>query len=421
MASFTAAATSYATHGQPMIPFYIFYSMFGFQRTGDQLWAAADQMSRGFVLGATAGRTTLNGEGLQHEDGPQPPARDDGPALPGVRRRLRVRARSHHRRWPAPHVRREREHLLLHHAPERELRDAAHARGANPGFWAGLYRFRPAEKRLDRHVQLFGSGSHPALGARAQKLLAERFGVSSDVWSVTSYQTCAPTRSLASAGIVCTRTRSSACRSSSGAAGVEGPFITASDYMKSLGDLIARWCPAHRAARHRRLRHERLARGPAPPLRGRRGERVIAALDGLGSRARPAPTRSREPFASWASIQARSNPRRSDAELARDRRFDGGVGGQVRHQRCARTRVEPHGSVAYAYPRRFFAHLRGSGQLGGPRAVAIGGDLRPSTGRIVTAVAKAASDAGLAVVHGGRVPSPALALYGQAQGCPRSW
>src|SRR4029450_7046548 len=69
VASFTAAGTSYATHGEPMIPVYIFYSMFGFQRTADGLWAAADQMSRGFLLGATAGRTTRNGEGLQHEDG----------------------------------------------------------------------------------------------------------------------------------------------------------------------------------------------------------------------------------------------------------------------------------------------------------------------------------------------------------------
>src|SRR5258706_15119409 len=68
-ASFTAVGTSYATHNEPMIPVYIFYSMFGFQRTGDGLWAAADQMARGFLLGATAGRTTLNGEGLQHEDG----------------------------------------------------------------------------------------------------------------------------------------------------------------------------------------------------------------------------------------------------------------------------------------------------------------------------------------------------------------
>ncbi len=79
VASFTAAGTSYATHGEPMIPVYIFYSMFGFQRTADGLWAAADQMARGFLLGATAGRTTLNGEGLQHEDGHSLAHRGDEP------------------------------------------------------------------------------------------------------------------------------------------------------------------------------------------------------------------------------------------------------------------------------------------------------------------------------------------------------
>src|SRR5699024_1377361 len=80
-ASFTAAATSYATHGEPMIPLYIFYSMFGFQRTGDAFWAAADQMARGFVIGATAGRTTLTGEGLQHMDGHSPVLASTNPAV----------------------------------------------------------------------------------------------------------------------------------------------------------------------------------------------------------------------------------------------------------------------------------------------------------------------------------------------------
>ena len=93
--SFTAAGTSYATHGEPMIPLYIFYSMFGFQRTGDGFWAAADQMTRGFLLGATAGRTTLNGEGLQHEDGHSHAAGGDQPG--GGRpttRRSRSRSRT---------------------------------------------------------------------------------------------------------------------------------------------------------------------------------------------------------------------------------------------------------------------------------------------------------------------------------------
>ena len=81
VAAFTAAGTSYATHGEPMVPIYIFYSMFGFQRTGDSLWAAADQMTRGFLIGATAGRTTLTGEGLQHADGHSPLLASTNPAV----------------------------------------------------------------------------------------------------------------------------------------------------------------------------------------------------------------------------------------------------------------------------------------------------------------------------------------------------
>ncbi len=81
VAAFTAAGTSYATHGEPMVPIYIFYSMFGFQRTGDALWAAADQMARGFLIGATAGRTTLTGEGLQHADGHSPALAATNPAI----------------------------------------------------------------------------------------------------------------------------------------------------------------------------------------------------------------------------------------------------------------------------------------------------------------------------------------------------
>ena len=81
LSSWTAAATSYSTHGLAMLPFYIYYSMFGFQRVGDLIWAAADQRARGFLIGATAGRTTLGGEGLQHQDGTQPPGRRDGAQL----------------------------------------------------------------------------------------------------------------------------------------------------------------------------------------------------------------------------------------------------------------------------------------------------------------------------------------------------
>ena len=92
LSSWIAAATSYSVHGLPMLPFYIYYSMFGFQRVGDLIWAAADQRARGFLLGATAGRTTLGGEGLQHQDGSQPRRGRDGAELPRLRSGVRLRA-----------------------------------------------------------------------------------------------------------------------------------------------------------------------------------------------------------------------------------------------------------------------------------------------------------------------------------------
>ena len=106
VAAFTAAGTSYATHGEPMVPIYIFYSMFGFQRTGDSIWAAADQMARGFLIGATAGRTTLTGEGLQHADGHSPAPGRDEPRGRLLRPGVRVRDRAHHGGRAAPDVRR---------------------------------------------------------------------------------------------------------------------------------------------------------------------------------------------------------------------------------------------------------------------------------------------------------------------------
>ena len=117
MSSFIAAGTAYATHGVPTIPFYIYYSMFGFQRVGDLIWAAADLRTRGFLLGGTAGRTTLNGEGLQHEDGHSHLAGRHGADVAAYDPAMRLRAGRHHPRRHPPHVPgRERRRLLLHHA-----------------------------------------------------------------------------------------------------------------------------------------------------------------------------------------------------------------------------------------------------------------------------------------------------------------
>ena len=106
VAAFTAAGTSYATHGEPMIPIYIFYSMFGFQRTGDSIWAAADQMARGFLIGATAGRTTLTGEGLQHADGHSPLLAATNPAVVSYDPAYAYEIGAHREGRPAPDVRR---------------------------------------------------------------------------------------------------------------------------------------------------------------------------------------------------------------------------------------------------------------------------------------------------------------------------
>ncbi len=244
MASFIAAATSYATHGRPMIPFYVFYSMFGFQRTGDQMWAAGDQMARGFVLGATAGRTTLNGEGLQHEDGhshlhamtvPAVRAYDVSFAFElaaiiedGLKRMFDEDENIYY------YITLQNENYPMPAMPE----------GAKEGVLKGLYKFRPAPKRLAKHVELWGSGSIMLQVLRAQVLLAEKFGVSSDVWGVTSYQ------ALRADALACERRarlhpeeKPRVPYITQALEGVKGPFITASDYMKSMGDLLARFIP----------------------------------------------------------------------------------------------------------------------------------------------------------------------------------
>ena len=129
LSSWIAAGTSYSNHDLPMIPFYIFYSMFGFQRVGDLTWAAGDSRTRGFLLGATSGRTTLNGEGLQHEDGSSQVAASFVPNCRQLRPDVRLRARGHHPRRPAADARRAGRRLLLHHADERELSASGDAAG----------------------------------------------------------------------------------------------------------------------------------------------------------------------------------------------------------------------------------------------------------------------------------------------------
>jgi pyruvate dehydrogenase E1 component len=244
MSSFFAAGTSYATHGEPMLPFYIFYSMFGFQRVGDLAWAFADARGRGFLMGATAGRTTLNGEGLQHEDGHSHLLAASFPNLlsfdPAFAYEIAVIVREGLRRMVD-----ESQDVFFYVTIQNEnYPQPPMPEGVEEGIIKGLYRYREASKRLDHHVQLFGSGCILLQVLEAQAMLAERFQVSADVWSATSYQqlrhNCLreerwnrlhpgkpPRRPWLSTVLE----------------GVEGPFIAASDYLSLVPEQVARWLP----------------------------------------------------------------------------------------------------------------------------------------------------------------------------------
>jgi pyruvate dehydrogenase E1 component len=253
-ASFQAAGTSYATHAEPMIPFYIFYSMFGFQRIGDELWAFADARGRGFLLGATAGRTTLNGEGLQHEDGHSllvaaqyPSARVYDPAFAyetaiiirdGLDRMLKQG--------------KDELYYLTLYNENHVMPPIPDGEGIVDGVLRGLYRFReapevaPVEGRAPLHAALLGSGSIMQQVLKAQAILAERFGVAAEVWSVPSYQLLRvdaletehwnrhhPTETP----------RVPLVTSSLADAAGRGPIIAATDWVKGVPDQVSRWIP----------------------------------------------------------------------------------------------------------------------------------------------------------------------------------
>ncbi|MGV0627095.1 pyruvate dehydrogenase (acetyl-transferring), homodimeric type [Mycolicibacter minnesotensis] len=187
-ASFTAVGTSYATHDEPMVPIYIFYSMFGFQRTGDGLWAAADQMARGFVLGATAGRTTLTGEGLQHADGHSLLLASTNPAVvsydPAFAYEVAHIIESGLSRMYGPDPENVYFYVTLYNEPYVQ---PAEPEGFDPeGLLRGIYRFRKAEPAAHT-AQILASGVAVPEALRAADLLAADWDVAADVWSVTSW------------------------------------------------------------------------------------------------------------------------------------------------------------------------------------------------------------------------------------------
>ena len=188
-ASFTAVGTSYSTHNEPMIPLYIFYSMFGFQRTGDGFWAAADQMARGFVLGATAGRTTLVGEGLQHADGHSLLLASTNPAVvaydPCFAFEIAHIVESGLSRMFGENPENVYFYITIYNEPYTQ---PAEPEDFDPeGLLRGIYRYRAAKEKRSNVAQILVSGVAMPEALRAADMLAERWDVAADVWSVTSW------------------------------------------------------------------------------------------------------------------------------------------------------------------------------------------------------------------------------------------
>jgi pyruvate dehydrogenase E1 component len=247
MSSFIAAGTAYATHGVNTIPFFIYYSMFGFQRIGDLIWAAGDERARGFLLGGTAGRTTLAGEGLQHQDGNSHVMSLCYPNClsydPAFAYELAVIIQDGIRRMYG-----EQESVFYYITVMNEayaMPSMPAGDGIRDGIIKGLYRFRPASKpKAKLRAQLIGSGAILPEVIAAQQMLEERYGVQADVWSATSYGElyregqAAERWNMLHPGETPRVPYVQRCF-----ANAPGVFVAASDYLKVLPSLIDRWLP----------------------------------------------------------------------------------------------------------------------------------------------------------------------------------
>jgi pyruvate dehydrogenase E1 component len=244
MSSFIAAGTAYATHGLNMIPLYIFYSMFGFQRIGDLIWAASDMRTRGFLLGATAGRTTLEGEGLQHQDGHSHLLAGAYPTIsaydPAFMFELAVIVQDGLKRM----YDKQEERMYYITLYNESYPMPAMPPDAPEGILEGMYRFRPAPTEITHRAQVLASGPLVNEALKAQDLLLQRYGVAIDVWSVTSYKTLRmrtleaerwnmwhpdePQRKSYLQRMVET---------------FQGPCVAVSDYIRLVSQQIAPWVP----------------------------------------------------------------------------------------------------------------------------------------------------------------------------------
>ena len=245
VASFTAVGSSYSTHDEPMIPIYIFYSMFGFQRTGDAFWAAADQLVRGFVVGATAGRTTLNGEGLQHEDGHSHLLASTNPAIvsydPAFGFELGHIVKDGLRRMYGENSENVYYYLTVYNEPY--MQPAEPENLDVEGLLKGIYLYAPAEIRSKKKAQILASGVGVNWALKAQKLLAEDWGVAASVWSVTSWNELRRDGLETDSHNLLNPSDNKQAYVTKKLASAEGPVIAVSDFMRAVQDQIAPWVP----------------------------------------------------------------------------------------------------------------------------------------------------------------------------------
>ena len=245
MSSFIAAGSAYATHGINTIPFFIYYSMFGMQRIGDLVWLAGDMRVKGFMVGGTAGRTTLNGEGLQHEDGNSHLLAYPVPNLeaydPAFGYEIAVIIREGIRRMYV-----EQEDVFYYLTVENDIYSMPEMPdGVEEGILKGLYKFKPAaKKRAPLKAHLFGSGAIINSALKAQSILEEKYQVSADVWSITSY------KALHRDALDSERWNRMHPGETPRLSYIEqclakerGVYVMASDYVKALPESIARWFP----------------------------------------------------------------------------------------------------------------------------------------------------------------------------------
>ncbi|QNN53274.1 pyruvate dehydrogenase (acetyl-transferring), homodimeric type [Nocardioides mesophilus] len=256
VASATAAGSTYSTHGEHMIPFYLFYSMFGFQRTGDSIWAMADQLARGFLIGATAGRTTLTGEGLQHADGHSPLLAATNPAVvhydpalayevshivqDGLRRMYGSTEENPNGEPVIYYITVYNEPIVMPKEPENLDVE---------GLLRGLYHVTvPPEVHGDGgnppRVQLLASGVGFAWVQEAQRLLAEEWGVAADVWSVTSWNELARDAvAVEEWNLLHPSESPKVPYVTDKLKHAEGPIVAVSDFMRAVPNQIAKWVP----------------------------------------------------------------------------------------------------------------------------------------------------------------------------------